>query len=131
MLFLYFIIQVFHKNYNVLWIGGSLDRVVHDAPVKLFQICLSFYKKAVSGCKSQIFVIGYRVVGRETELDSLSDVAWGSETILIGLETILQIRRLRRLVCGAHGCSAPPPSSQQTWFFLLTYISLINIFWSD
>ena len=25
-------------------------------------------------------------------------------------ETILQIRRLRRSVCGAYGCSAPPPS---------------------
>ena len=47
MLFLYFIIQVFHKNYNVLWIGGSLDRFVHDPPVKLYQICLSFYIAAI------------------------------------------------------------------------------------
>jgi len=29
----------------------------------------------------------------------------------VGLETILQIRRLRRSFCGAHGCSAPPPSA--------------------
>ena len=47
MLLLYFIIQVFHKNYNVLLIGGSLDRFLHDALVKLYQICLSFYKAAL------------------------------------------------------------------------------------
>ena len=34
-----------------------------------------FGKKAFGVCKSQIFVIGYRKAGRETELDSLSDVA--------------------------------------------------------
>ena len=34
-----------------------------------------FQKKAFDGCKSQIFVIGYRIVGRETELGSLSVVA--------------------------------------------------------
>ena len=33
-----------------------------------------FEKKAFSGCKSQIFVIGYRIVGRETEFGSRSDV---------------------------------------------------------
>ena len=32
-------------------------------------------KKVLGGCKSQIFVIEYRIVGRETELGSLSDVA--------------------------------------------------------
>ena len=32
-----------------------------------------FVKKAFSGCKSQIFVNGYRIDGRETEFDSLSD----------------------------------------------------------
>ena len=34
-----------------------------------------FEKKGFGGCKSQKFVIGYRIVGRETELGSLSDVA--------------------------------------------------------
>ena len=34
-----------------------------------------FEKKAFGGCKSQIFVVGYQIVGRETELGSLSDVA--------------------------------------------------------
>ena len=28
----------------------------------------------------------------------------------VGYEAILRIRRLRRSVCGAHGCFAPPPS---------------------
>ena len=45
-----------------------------------------FEKKAFGGCKSQIHVIGYRIAGRETELGSLSDAEWGSETILIGKE---------------------------------------------
>ena len=57
MLFLHFIIQVFHKNYNVLWIGGSLDRVVHDAPVKLYQICLSFYTNTKVGFVSSNYFI--------------------------------------------------------------------------
>ena len=43
-----------------------------------------FEKKAFGGCKSQIFVIEYRIAGRKTELGSLSDVTLGSETILIG-----------------------------------------------
>ena len=30
-------------------------------------------KKHFGGCKSQIFVIGYRIFERETELGSLSD----------------------------------------------------------
>ena len=34
-----------------------------------------FGKKAFGGCKSQIFFIGYRIVGRETELGSLSDAS--------------------------------------------------------
>ena len=34
-----------------------------------------FGTKAFGGCKSQLFVIGYRIAGRETELGSLSDVA--------------------------------------------------------
>ena len=34
-----------------------------------------FGKKAYGGCKSQIFVIGYQIAGRETELGSLSHVA--------------------------------------------------------
>ena len=38
----------------------------------------------------------------------------------VSLEAILRIRRLRRSVCGAHGCSAPPPSS--AWV-LMDYIS--------
>ena len=36
---------------------------------------LRFKKTAFGECKSQIFVIGYKIAGRETELDSLSDVA--------------------------------------------------------
>ena len=47
MFLLNFIIQVFHKNYNVLGNGGSLDRFVHDAPVKLYKICLSLYNAAI------------------------------------------------------------------------------------
>ena len=34
-----------------------------------------FEKKGFCGCKSQIFVIGYQIARRETELGSLSDVA--------------------------------------------------------
>ena len=33
-LILYFIFQVYHINYHVLWIGGSLIRFVHYTPVK-------------------------------------------------------------------------------------------------
>ena len=35
MLWLYFIIQVFYKNYNVLWVGGILIRFIHDADTEL------------------------------------------------------------------------------------------------
>ena len=48
-----------------------------------------FEKKAFGGCKSQIFVFGYWIAGRGA---------------------ILRIRRLRRSVSRAHGCSAPPLS---------------------
>ena len=43
-----------------------------------------FEKKAFGGCKSQIFDVGYRIVGRETTLGSHPDVACDVETILIG-----------------------------------------------
>ena len=48
MLLLFFIIQVFHKSYDVLWIVGRLVRFVHDALVKLYKICPSLYKVAYS-----------------------------------------------------------------------------------
>jgi len=32
------------------------------------------------------------------------------DSLGVSLESILEIRKLRRSVCGAHGCSAPPPS---------------------
>ena len=44
-------------------------------------------------------------VRRSTRLGDNFDWLWAF------LETILQIRRLRRSVCGAHECSAPPFSS--------------------
>ena len=69
---------------------------------------------AFGGCKSQIFVFGNLFAGRENELGSLADVCMrlrdGFDWLEVGLETILRIMRLRRSVCGAHGCSAPPPS---------------------
>ena len=37
-----------------------------------------FGTKAFGGCKSQLFVIGYRIAGRETEF-SLSDEGGGAE----------------------------------------------------
>ena len=37
----------FLKNFYVLLIGGSLDRFVHDTPVKQYKICLSFYQAAI------------------------------------------------------------------------------------
>ena len=93
--------------------------------IKNFMIMLRFFKqKAFCGCKSQIFVFGYWIAGcgdragypvrRRMRLGD--DFHW----LGVSLEVILRIRRLRRSVCGAHGCSAPPPSS--AWV-LTDYIS--------
>ena len=78
-----------------------------------------FEKKAFCGCKSQIFVFGYWIAGRGDRAGypvrrrmRLGDAFhW----LGVSLEAILRIRRLRRSVCGAHGCSAPPP-------YLYTYV---------
>jgi len=44
--------------------------------IKNFIVMLRFfYKKAFCGCKSQIFVFGNRIAGREKELGSLAGVA--------------------------------------------------------
>ncbi len=73
-----------------------------------------FEKIALGDCKSQIFGFGNVIAGPEIvgepgrRSKRLGDYfVW----LGVGLETLLRIRRLRRLVCGAHGCSAPPSSS--------------------
>jgi len=74
-----------------------------------------FPKKSFGGCKSQVFVIGYRIAGR---IDIVREpvrrsMRLGNDFIWIGVgqEALLRIRRLRRSACGAHVCFAPPPSS--------------------
>ena len=49
--------------------------------------------------------------GVETELQRLEDVARGTDMVSWGLEVILRIGGLLRSFRGAHGGSAPPPSS--------------------
>ena len=78
-----------------------------------------FEQKAFCGCKSQIFVFGYWIAGRGDRAGypvrrrmRLGDAFhW----LGVSLEAILRIRRLRRSVCGAHGCSAPPPY-ESAWY---------------
>ena len=68
-------------------------------------------KKAFGGCKGQIFVIGNQIAGREDKIGEPGrrsirlgdDFDW----LEVGWEAILRIRRLRRSVCGVHGCSRP------------------------
>ena len=50
-------------------------RKANKEVLKLFDHFEIFRKKAFGGCKSQIFVNGYRIAERETQLGSLSDVA--------------------------------------------------------
>lgn len=45
--------------------------------------------------------------GAGTELQSLGDVAKGTETVLQGMVVILRFRKLRRQFCGAHGGTSP------------------------
>ena len=49
--------------------------------------------------------------GLETKWRKLREVAKGTETGLRGLEVILQIWRHGGKFCGAHGSSAPSPST--------------------
>ena len=69
-----------------------------------------FEKKVFGGCKSQIVFIGDQNAGRGDRIWRLKDVAKGTETVLQGLDVILQIWRLGAHFCGAHGASAPPPA---------------------
>ena len=48
--------------------------------------------------------------GVETKWRRLEDVAKGMETVLRGLEVILQIWRLGGHFCRTHDVSTPPPS---------------------
>ena len=47
----------------------------------------------------------------ETKWQRLRNVARGTEMVSRGLEVILKIWRLGGHFCGAHGASAPPPST--------------------
>ena len=91
-----------------------------------------FEQKAFCGCKSQIFVFGYWIAGRGDRAGypvrrrmRLGDAFhW----LGVSLEAILRIRRLRRSVCGAHGCSAPPPQFRSFQYFGVKYNNSISCF---
>ena len=56
------------------------------------------------------------MLGVETKWRRLEDVSRGTETVLQGLEVILQIWRLGGQFSGAHGASAPHPASEKKLF---------------
>ena len=76
---------------------------------------LRFKKKVFGGYnyKSKIFVIGYRIAGREDRVvePSRHSMRHGDNFYWLGVgkEAILRNMRLQmqRSVCRAHGCSAP------------------------
>ena len=90
-----------------------------------------FETKAFGGYKSKIFVIEYWIPGREDRVGEPGrrsmrlgdDFNWQG----VSQEAILRIRRLWRIVCGAHGCSAlqPLPRLIQNTFCKFD----INYFW--
>ena len=66
----------FRKTKNEVLISIKVDfltQIVY-VPIKLHEHVDIFRKKALGGCKSQKFIIIYRIAGRETELGSLLGV---------------------------------------------------------
>ena len=94
-----FLIQLVYVPFKTVWSCGEFSK-----------------KRLLVDLKAKYLFWDIGLLEVETDLITLADVArvrLGDDFDLLGvsLEAILRFRSLRMSVCGAHGCSAPPPSS--------------------